>query len=884
MALGLGNTFDVSVKFLADLESYIQGIEKGSRKIEQFGKRVQKVGKNLTRNLTLPIIALGAATVNASLKMNTAMANVETLIPGMTERVIELKREIQDLGIETGKATSEMTAGLYEVISAFGDTEETMARLEANARLAVAGFSSVAQAVNFTSAATKGFGDISAKAIQNASDLGLLTVRLGKTSFPELSGSIGKLTGNAKALNISLEELMAMYATLTGVTGDTAKVTTQIEAAMRAFIKPTEGMTEAIKELGFAGSEALIGEKGLAGALRAVLSTTDGAVESLGKLVESSEAFPLILGIAGAQADVFDDKLNQMNDSLGTTDEAVKAATEGINKAGHRWDQFKVKLVVMAERLGDTLIPAFTKLLNDLLIPFLNKVGEWIKKFTELDTSTQKLILTLVALAAGLGPVLTVIGSIIKVMPVLKIAILAVTTAMAGPLGLIAVISAAAIAFGVTLKNKIDAANSTLISFGDTAVGQADRIGVAFTDMYQNVSDAVFNMTADIIYNVKAVTEALAFLGVVGKPGKPILRTFLTPEEMAEQVRQTFNVINVLEAAGKITGEGAGEMRQAIKDAGFEAAKTIMLALAGAFGDLSVEDILKIAPKGPPGPLRPGVSLGGKITAEDQARLDRWIKRSDELIEFWNAVSDRARELSRQIEFQVKAPRPARDDPFTGAEKEIFAEAKNIVAELGYPWAQALLYASNGYTVQDLRDLGMVFPGDEGFGISGPGAVVEKKGEKTANLIKDMFMSISDTILDAAELLGKSIVSGDIASALTNIFSMIGNAISEKISTMITTSIGGGGLFSSIVGAFGGGLVSGLFGLVGGLFSGRDDRGSSESSPVFVSAFISNWEQFFQFGTTLPVSFVYSGRIGGYNVDPHGRTISGWSTGQHFDA
>ena len=196
------SVFPYLFKFLADLEGYIQGIEKGSRKIEQFGKRVQKVGANLTKSITLPLIAMGTAAVNASLKMNTAMANVATLIPGATERVIELKKEVQDLSVEFGKATTEMTEGLYEVISAFGDTEETMARLEANAKLAVAGFSSISEAVNFTSAVTKGYGDISAEAISKASDLGLLTVRLGKTSFPELAGSIGRLTGNAKALGV----------------------------------------------------------------------------------------------------------------------------------------------------------------------------------------------------------------------------------------------------------------------------------------------------------------------------------------------------------------------------------------------------------------------------------------------------------------------------------------------------------------------------------------------------------------------------------------------------------------------------------------------------------------------------------------------------------
>ena len=39
-----------------------------------------------------------------------------------------------------------------------------------------------------------GYGDTSAAAVAKASDLALLTVRLGQTTFPELAASIGRVT------------------------------------------------------------------------------------------------------------------------------------------------------------------------------------------------------------------------------------------------------------------------------------------------------------------------------------------------------------------------------------------------------------------------------------------------------------------------------------------------------------------------------------------------------------------------------------------------------------------------------------------------------------------------------------------------------------------
>ena len=46
-----------------------------------------------------------------------------TLIPGQAERVLELK-DVRDLAVETGKPLDDLTDGLYQVISAFGDNIE----------------------------------------------------------------------------------------------------------------------------------------------------------------------------------------------------------------------------------------------------------------------------------------------------------------------------------------------------------------------------------------------------------------------------------------------------------------------------------------------------------------------------------------------------------------------------------------------------------------------------------------------------------------------------------------------------------------------------------------------------------------------------------------
>jgi len=65
-----------------------------------------------------------------------------------------------------------------------------------------------------------------------------------------LAQGLTNLTSTAKIAGISLEELFGVYATLTGVTGDANKVTTQLNGAINALAAPTTEASAKFKELG----------------------------------------------------------------------------------------------------------------------------------------------------------------------------------------------------------------------------------------------------------------------------------------------------------------------------------------------------------------------------------------------------------------------------------------------------------------------------------------------------------------------------------------------------------------------------------------------------------------------------------------------------------
>lgn len=394
----------------ADSSKLEQGISNAEKRMRSFGSSAMSFGAGITAGITAPLLGIGIAAVSASTTLNEKMANVASLDIA-TERVLELKTTVQDLAVETGKSTGDMADGLYQVISAFGDTADTAKILEINAKGAAAGLATTKDAINLTSAVTKGYGDTSAEAVQKVTDLALTAVVLGQTTFPELAGSIGSVTPLASALNVSMEEMFGVMATATGVTGNTSEVATQLRGTLQSLMAPTDSMQQLMQKLGYSSGEAMVEGMGLQGAINAIVAEAEKTGQPLQKYIGSIEGQTLAMQLAGPSADKLTQNIKAMGDSAGATDKAFLAQTDGVNKLGFQWEQLKVKIEVLAQKLGDQLAPALLKIVENAA-PLLDQVSGLVVKFSELDPALQQNVLMFTAGAMALGPLIMGIGTL----------------------------------------------------------------------------------------------------------------------------------------------------------------------------------------------------------------------------------------------------------------------------------------------------------------------------------------------------------------------------------------------------------------------------------------------------------------------------------------
>jgi hypothetical protein len=95
----------LNFKFGADLKGFDRAMKKAQKNLKKFGKNIQKTGRNLTTGLTLPIVALGAASIKAFDAQEKAIAQVEAGLKSTGNTVGFTSEKLQQMASDLQKTT-----------------------------------------------------------------------------------------------------------------------------------------------------------------------------------------------------------------------------------------------------------------------------------------------------------------------------------------------------------------------------------------------------------------------------------------------------------------------------------------------------------------------------------------------------------------------------------------------------------------------------------------------------------------------------------------------------------------------------------------------------------------------------------------------------------
>ena len=95
----------LNFKFGADLGGFERAMKKAQKNLKRFGKDLQKTGKTLTTNLTLPILGFAAASLKAFDEQQKAIAQVEAGLKSTENAAGFTSKELQKMAADLQKTS-----------------------------------------------------------------------------------------------------------------------------------------------------------------------------------------------------------------------------------------------------------------------------------------------------------------------------------------------------------------------------------------------------------------------------------------------------------------------------------------------------------------------------------------------------------------------------------------------------------------------------------------------------------------------------------------------------------------------------------------------------------------------------------------------------------
>ena len=379
---------------------------------------MSRIGKDMTMYMTTPVLALGTASVKASMEFESAFASVRKTVDATEEEYESLSASVKQMSTEI--ATSSST--IAEVMANAGqlgiqkdylvDFTRTMIDLGNSTDISAdEAATAIAQFANVTRMAQTDFGRFGSALVDLGNNFA--------TTESAIMNMATRLAAAGSQVGLTQPQILGFATAL-------SSVGLEAEAGGTAFSKAMIQMQVAVET----GNDSLKDFAKVAG------MTTDefkamwksdpaGAIEAfivgLSKMDEQGISAIATLEEMGLTEVRLRDTLLRATNATELFSEAQETANEAweenvalSNEASKRYATTESKLknlkntaILAAQRIGDDLNPTIQNLIDG--------AKDLLEKFMALDEEQRLMIIKLAAIAAAAGPTITVFSKIVKV-------------------------------------------------------------------------------------------------------------------------------------------------------------------------------------------------------------------------------------------------------------------------------------------------------------------------------------------------------------------------------------------------------------------------------------------------------------------------------------
>lgn len=430
--------------------------------VKAVGEKIKTVGEDITKHVSGPLAAIGAASVAAFKSVDDGYDEMIKKTGATGEAADEL-REIMN-NIATEIPTDFKTAGnaVGEVNTRFGVTGQKLQDLSSKfVKFADLNNTDVSNSIDKTQKALAAYG-LGADSAERYLD------RLNKTG-QETGISVDKLADGIVTNAAAFQEMGLNIDQATSLMGQLEKSGANADTVLGGLRKALKNATKEGKPLNQALSE-----------LQNTIKNGSGSVDGL------TAAYDLF-GKSGDQiyAEVRSGALDF--ETLGTSvSEAGGNIETTFEETMGPLDEFKTtlnQLKIIGAEVGGTLLTA--------LQPVIEKIGEILQtikeKWDALSPETQDMIVKIGLIVAAIGPVITILGTLVSSIG-----------ALMSPIGLVVLAIGAAIAAGVALYQN-----------WDEICAWAKELKEEVVQAWQNIKDKVTGFAEEVKTKVSGKFESM---------------------------------------------------------------------------------------------------------------------------------------------------------------------------------------------------------------------------------------------------------------------------------------------------------------------------------------------------------------------------------------
>nr|DAW45016.1 MAG TPA: minor tail protein [Caudoviricetes sp.] len=414
--------------FSGKMEALGKNLVKSGDHIQTFGKKVSDFGGTLTKGVSAPLIASAGFALKAAIDYETAFAGVKKTVDGTPQQFDKLSASIREMAKEMPSSAVEIAnvaeaAGQLGVpIGAIKDFSKTMINLGVSTNLSSEeAASSIAKIGNIMQVSGKDLGTWSAH-------FGSAVVDLGNhfaTTERDIVEMTNRLAAGGKLAGLTTPEILGLATAM-------SSVGIEAEAGGTAMNQTLTGIGKAVAGVGKGAKEKLQLIASTAGMTAEQFSTAwkqkpaealQAFIKGLQKAHEEGKNMDGILAeldMSGIRQGNMLKSLASASDKMGEavrrSNSAWKENTALTTEAQKRYETtesqlkiFKNQITDLAIEFGGPLLKAMNSGLQAAK-PWIQKLADMAKAFSEMSESQQQNIIKWGLLAAGAGPALSILG------------------------------------------------------------------------------------------------------------------------------------------------------------------------------------------------------------------------------------------------------------------------------------------------------------------------------------------------------------------------------------------------------------------------------------------------------------------------------------------